>query len=133
MPEFSDFLQSSEGDAFKAKQQAAEQADKTMSPSDVRKKEITLFAPKDLLTFFKWSDVNQYFDSVKLYFTHKEYYGLFKKHFKVSEYLEANTYHIEALIAFLVALEKGDLKVGAEDGVIKLKCEKPFEIGVTDA
>ena len=133
MPDLTDFLSgSSEGDAFKEKQRIMEKADKDLTVAERRKKEIELFAPKDLLTFFKWSDVTTYFDAVKIYFSCKEYYGLFRKHFKVSEYLEANTYHIEHLIAFLVALEKGYLKVDLEDDNIMLKCEKPFELGVVN-
>jgi hypothetical protein len=131
MSDLNEFLSgSSEQDVHKEKQKIIEQADKTLSPSEIRKKEIELFSPKDLLTFFKWGDITTYFDSVKVYFSCKEYYGLFRKHFKVSEYLEANTYHIEHLIAFLVALEKGYLKVEVEDDNIILKCEKLFELGV---
>lgn len=133
MSELSDFLsENSEGDVFKEKQRVIAEADKNLSPLDVRKKEIELFTPKDLLTFFKWGDVTTYFDAVKIYFSSKEYYGLFRKHFKVSEYLEANTYHIEHLIAFLVALEQGRLKVEVEDNSINLICEKPFKIGMTN-
>jgi len=133
MPDLSEFLTgSSESDVFKERQRVIEQAEKDLPASDVRKKEIELFAPKDLLTFFKWSDVTTYFDSVKIYFSSKEYYGLFRKHFKVSEYLEANTYHIEHLIAFLVALEKGYIKIEVDGDDIILKSEKPFELGVTN-
>ena len=133
MADLSEFLsESSEQDAFKEKVKIIEGADKGLSPSDVRKKEIELFAPKDLLTFFKWGDITTYFDSVKIYFSCKEYYGLFRKHFKVSEYLEANTYHIEHLIAFLVALEKGYVKVEVDGNNIKLKSDKPFELEVTN-
>jgi hypothetical protein len=131
MPDLSEFFGStSEVDAFKEKQKIVEGLDKTASPSEVRVKEIELFKPQDVLTFLKYEDVNTYFDAIKLYFSHKEYYLLFRKFFKVSEYLELNTYHIEPIVALLVALEKGHLKIEVDSDKITLKCEKPFELGV---
>jgi len=132
MPDLRDFIRdnTSDMDSFRAKKEVIEEADKQLSSSDVRRKEVEIFQPKDVLTFMKWEDVNKYFDSVKLYFSHREYYLLFHKYFKISEYIEANTYHIEPIVALLVALERGDLKIETEDNTITLTAAKPFELKV---
>lgn len=89
---------------------------KTSSKEERRAAEKKLLKP-DVLPPFTGSTANSpSIDNVRLYFKDKAVFKLFRKHFKVTDYVETSCYRLDLLIAFLNALEEGTLVYDEEHG-----------------
>ena len=91
--------------------------------ADRRQSELKYLLPNDIkINLSKFSEAmdKKYYNYVKVYFKNKKYQELFKKIIKVSEYIEPNTQHIEPIIAFLMLIDKGFIKLDKDIGKLKL-------------